>query len=1082
MRDSSPHNIIYETSIALQTNPEYSCEITYPSTHIRGNRLDVLRLVSTELRSVKNPTTDYININIERLTGKGYGSEIVLNATNSENLTPNYNRIGNITQFTINNSNIDNSEIGDIFESNKGFQLILTEESPSEYEFVSIEKNNKITPFETQTDQVITPYNKDDIVSIIDRNIRQYFRNTSSQDSKFNFKLQQSSDFEIIPKTIYPQDEFIDYHPDVFYQKGEIVKFSSDTQLSGLYITETSNFGEPVNTVNNYWLYKILNKDMESNNQQFYSFVYPNSTITKGDDLNEIITKTKELNNLNLPLEIKTFDSDNKETDFCPTFCTVTSETKTLKQIINDSFVGKLDYFDDIRYLFETPVLIRQKNNKKYITIGHSPVSFDQNNEYNVTFLSNSNQTTNLISQFLYFLNLENDTKIYNKPKCNQNFIHYNTDGDVIDTGVSSFEFSNSLVFQFFPCDLKSQDYISYTTEDNNIVILDDTKNILWNRFPPINGLTKSGGTSIPLISQNGDTFSGVSETFESSYLTLNIPASEYFYGVGTTVSLTHSGGDSVNLTINEIGNTLEGVGVSEAILNNGTCYSYGDIWHLTPKGGTSILTYGFVVPEENGKLTDKSFIQIKDFNSNPENCSIFINSNTGSGFCMSGVSGFNYIRDYTLTKVSGTTDGIYTGGFNTGTIQANIKFDSSGNILQRNQAEVSPAVTSGTCVFFPSYNAKENIKVKALATFGNNYLANITYNNRGFKTLENNIIPTGIFEIYSNGIFSNQVATSSTNVLVRNRNLSMTGLVDVMKIKFNSESFDVGLNHFSLPINNDSSNLIQRKGVNLGAVNSNSVNEFIVEEIKNVIGVSVGLDFNQFIDSNLDYVTPSGSNKGKIPGNTNTQIQIREIRQNTTTDYIDPNDNCSLFFEPELLPTTNLDGDSIFLDDNNNSNQGGTADVTVNKLQNLYLAVSSINQRFNLVFDSAIKYESNSPVSFYLGNNLTYYFNQTDVSNDNYPIVFSTSGTDFKNNIITVPEENFGGGIVKLSFFLDFKEVSQAEYINLSNFNKSKQERRVKFMFQSNFDVTTINVSLFYGFNSNDGQQNGGKFEVIYH
>ena len=94
-----------------------------------------------------------------------------------------------------------------------------------------------------------------------------------------------------------------------------------------------------------------------------------------------------------------------------------------------------------------------------------------------------------------------------------------------------------------------------------------------------------------------------------------------------------------------------KGVGVSEAISNNGTNYSYGDVWHLTPKGGTSILTYGFVVPEENGKLTDKSFIQIKDFNNNVEDCSIFINSNTGSGFCMSGVSGFNYIRDYTITK-----------------------------------------------------------------------------------------------------------------------------------------------------------------------------------------------------------------------------------------------------------------------------------------------------------------------------------------------------------------------------------------------------------------------------------------------
>ena len=122
-----------------------------------------------------------------------------------------------------------------------------------------------------------------------------------------------------------------------------------------------------------------------------------------------------------------------------------------------------------------------------------------------------------------------------------------------------------------------------------------------------------------------------------------------------------------------------------------------------------------------------------------------------------------------------------------------------------------------------------------------------------------------------------------------------MTGLVDVMKIKFNSDKFDIQLNNFSLPINNDNSNLIQRKGINLGAVNSNSINEFTVEEIKSVVGVSVGINFNEFNDFNLDYIPGSSI----IPGNTNTQIQIREIRQNRSADYIDPRDNCSLYFEP---------------------------------------------------------------------------------------------------------------------------------------------------------------------------------------
>ena len=486
------------------------------------------------------------------------------------------------------------------------------------------------------------------------------------------------------------------------------------------------------------------------------------------------------------------------------------------------------------------------------------------------------------------------------------------------------------------------------------------------------------------------------------------------------------------------------------------------------------------MVPEENGSLTDKSFIQIKDFNNNVEDCSIFINSDTGSGFCMFSINdSSNRIRDYTITKVIGTTNGVYSGG-PLDVIQAKIQFDSAGNVLQRNQAVASPAVTSGTSIFVPSYNVKEHIKVKALATFGSNYLANISYNNLGFRTLENKIAPTGIFNIYSNSIFSNQVATSSTNVLLANNNRAMTGLVDVIKIKFNSDKFDIQLNNFSLPINNDSSNLIQRKGVNLGAVNSNSINEFTVEEIKSVVGVSVGINFNDFNDFNLDYKPVSN----KIPGNTNTQIQIREIRQNTTSDYIDPQDNCSLYFEPELLPTTNLDGDSIFLDSSNNSNQGGAITVTVNTLQNLYQFTSSQNQRFSLDFDSNIKYESGAIINFYLGNNLTYYIDQTDKSNDGYPLVFSTSGKDFlnKNNIVSAPEKTFGGGTILVNYFLDFKEVSYAVYTHVSTFNNATQNRSIKFMFRTPFSDTNVNISLFYGFNQDNGQRNGGNFNVIYH
>ena len=616
--------------------------VMYPGSYIRGNRLDVLRLSSTTLRSTKNSATDYINININSMSAKPYGSEVAL----SNNLVTrtkeiNHNRMGNINSFSISDSLLSGSVVGDVFESNKGFQLILTNIPPSKYEFISIESNNKILPYETQTEQIITPYNLGDVVSIVDRSVRQYFRNNTSEDSKFNFKLQTSSNFEIVPKTVYPQDGFIDYNKDIFLQKGEIVRYNDPKELSGLYAVEKSNFGVSINSEDQeYYSYQLLTKEMKSNNQEFYSFVYQGDTIEEGDQLNDILEKTRDLNLTNLPLQIKTYDGEETKTNYCPTFCTKRQPIdKSVKQIIDESFVGQLSYFDDIRYIFETPILVKKDTSKTYLTLGNVPISYNKNNEYNTTFLSSSNDSTNLLSEFLYFLDLDNDKKIYNKTSCNQEFTYYNKKNPGgVSTGVSSFELSNSLLFQFVPCDIDSQDYINYGVSENNLVTLNDSNNIFqWNKFPPKNGVTDSGGTSIPLINGTStNVFTGVSGTFETSYLTTNIVS-----GVGDSIKLQKDTSNSVKLTVTSVGNTLEGIGVSGAVTSPGTCYSYGDIWYLTEQKSDNILTYGFVVPDiDNGKLTEQSFVQVKDFFSPPEDCVINVSSNTGSGFSMSGVSG----------------------------------------------------------------------------------------------------------------------------------------------------------------------------------------------------------------------------------------------------------------------------------------------------------------------------------------------------------------------------------------------------------------------------------------------------------
>ena len=1055
--------------------------VMYPGSYIRGNRLDVLRLSSTTLRSTKNPSTDYININIGSISAKPYGSEVVLkNDFVSKTNQVNHNRMGNINSFSIFESNIKGSIVGDVFESNKGFQLILTDVPPSKYEFVSIENNNKILQYETETDQIITPYNLGSIVSIVDRSVRQYFRNNTEEDSKFNFKLQTSSNFEIVPKTVYPQDGFIDYNENIYLQKGEIVRYNDPKELSGLYAVEKSNFGVSINSEDQeYYTYEVLTKEMKSNNQNFYSFVYQGDEIEEGEQLNNILEKTRDLNLTNLPLQIKTYDGENTKTNYCPTFCTKKQPSnKTVKQIIDESFVGQLPYFDDIRYIFETPVLVKKDTSKTYLTLGNVPVSYNQNNEYNTTFLSSSNDSTNLLSEFLYFLDLDNDKKIYNKPSCNQDFTYYNeSNPGGVSTGVSSFEFSNSLMFQFVPCDIDSQDYISYGVSDNNLVTLNDSNNIFqWNKFPPVTGVTASGGTSIPLINGTStNVFTGVSGTFETSYLTTNIGIS-----VGDSVTLNKDSSNSVKLTVTSIGNTLEGIGVSGAITSSGTCYSYGDIWYLTQEKNNDILTYGFVVPDiDNGKLTEQSFVQVKDFFSPPENCVINISSNTGSGFSMTPVSGYQYISDYTLESISGVSSGSYTGSFGGETIELNVKYNGS-DIVQRNQAVFtsSDTVNPGTSLYFPSYNAKKTIKTKALASFGSNYLGNIKYNNKGFRSLENKIVPTSVFLNYNNTVFTNDIANSSAIVLANNKNLHLTNLLDVIKIDFEGNKFSMQLNNFSRPISQLNSNLMQRNIINLGAISSNSVNRLISDEIKDMVGVSVRLSLAQLEEHNTVY-NPSNN---IIPGNTNTQIQIKEIRQNRTTDYIDPSNTCSIFFEPEIEPTKTLDGDSVFLSSDNKSNTGDFINITVTNQKPYNITGAGIN-RFFPKFETSIVYKPNETISFYAGNNLIYYFDQTDSSNNGFPLVFSSDkGANFFSNIINL-QKDITPGTVKISYFLDFKEVDPSIYRHVPTFNSSTEERKIVVIFQTDFsEVTSVNTDIYYGFNQANGDLNGGLIKFIYH
>ena len=150
---------------------------------------------------------------------------------------------------------------------------------------------------------------------------------------------------------------------------------------------------------------------------------------------------------------------------------------------------------------------------------------------------------------------------------------------------------------------------------------------------------------------------------------------------------------------------------------------------------------------------------------------------------------------------------------------------------------------------------------------------------------------------------------------------------------------------------------------------------------------------------------------------------------------------------------------------------------------QNPYNIVGPQVIRFLPKFESQIIYQPKNSISYYLGNNLIYYFIQTDSSNDNYPMIFSTSGgNQFLTNKIDGLEQNIGNGKIKLSYFLDFKEVDPTVYRHTTTFNSAKNERKIIIDFESEFNITNINTEIYYGINQNNGDKNGGLFKFIYH
>ena len=225
---------VISTTPAIAAYASFGPSLLLRTGNLVGGKLTQTRVTYSEDKEY------FVDIELD-CYGKPYGSTFMidylsnpLNANNGQ--ITNFNAFGKIRQFSLvpgsNNFGYGKKE-GDVFESSKGFRLIITKEKPVQYQFISCENSlNPIENFTTEFGQFDSSYREGDIVSIKNRNFRQYFRNTSSSKTKF-----VPNKFETVPETIFPEDNFVNYEPEfpVYYSINEVVKNQNNDVIPGLH-------------------------------------------------------------------------------------------------------------------------------------------------------------------------------------------------------------------------------------------------------------------------------------------------------------------------------------------------------------------------------------------------------------------------------------------------------------------------------------------------------------------------------------------------------------------------------------------------------------------------------------------------------------------------------------------------------------------------------------------------------------------------------------------------------------------------------------------------------------------------------
>ena len=1011
---------------------------TYSGDSIRAGLLDTMVLTGTTLTNQNN---EKLNIEVT-VTGKPAGIPFYPSSPESSNQEPSFTAYGKVKRFSI----TDNFKptLYDTFYSDNGFQIKILQEKPNSYSYdFSEAPSAPINPYDSTE-----IYSEGTIVNSPDKN-RKYFRNTTpyslpylkladvesnlipysvswqtGTSTKWSYPvykkpgiglsliklgdtevyrysdpyfesptnnssyldfysssetiLENLSGFRNVSKTVYPQVDFLNYDPNFIYGEGVIALFITPLGEQLYRSLVNKNKGNPYSNTK-FWERVILENQLISNKDNFF---YGN--IQDDNNFTDFIRKIRNLDDQNIPAMIK---RHSNKTEICPSNCTLYNTEDTYQNTFLDS-----DYYSNIRQIFEKPVLLTNKDTGSVITLGNGPLT--KSNFYNTGYLQIGNTKSNFLSQYLYFINLQDQEDKYGKENCTGNLFITKSTGTSIDTGVSKFTFSNSLLFNFLPCDLDSQDFIAYGispgyNSGTSIVLssLDFDSSETNNVFPPY-GVS----CNVLVSSKNGTCFKSVNGHFKYTYVTQN---SSWTNSYGS--SLASSVDNSITIGIEKAKNKDI---LDFSTLNSSGC-CYGDVWFnynsLTPS--ESIYNFGFLIPNVSGGVSPNSFITLSGVSPLQNTVQIVKNSSTSEGTSYN-ISNQNVLNEFKLTSQSSSyTPGIFQTQSSNAQIKLQVEFLNSSTPLQRNEAIFysDVAIEDGEFLYLPSYDITSNIKAKVVSSFGQNFLGNLSYSlekSSNILSLENQEISPVLFTELKNTLLLTDRSETTQEVFIGTSTKTVNNCQETFIINFqNDGSFSIKPNIFLRPItsrinklvyNNENYNIFTQP---LGAINTESTTILISDFLQNLVPKNVDINFSEFLEYNTIYGV-STSNK-KIPGKSIIQTQFSEIRQNEFGEYLDKNNICSIYFEntsignPYLTATSNWNvkyqssfDPKIPAYSFNNSNQPGT--------------------RFYGNFTDNTELNLTSDITVYLGGNLSYIFDQSDSSNT-LPMVFAKDA--FSNN-----------------------------------------------------------------------------------